>query len=222
MQQPTFMPATDWMAEFDHLPIDFTEQLSDWPLAIKGAIDAAIWTRQLPTGLTDWMESIDAATLPEGRYILTPDDVSTCVAGLFAERGLAATPALTWLSEDAANLAHYVREIAGTEWVRLRLEKIDDNACSKLHVDNVVARMICTYHGPGTQLGLEECAPKQIATVPTGMPLLLKGRQWPDVRETKLRHRSPPVEGTNITRLVLVLEGASSEDIMPAYDTLYE
>lgn len=204
-----------------HLPIGFAEKISDWPTAIKTPIDAAIWTRSLPIAITDWLESIPVAQLPEGRYILTPEDVMACVTGLFAGRGLVTTPALTWFIEDAENLAHCVREIAGTEWVRLRLEKVDDNACSRLHIDNVVARMICTYRGPGTQLGLEASAPDDIQTVPTGMPVLLKGKLWPGERSPALWHRSPPVKGTGITRLVLVLEGASPEDIMPAYDTFY-
>lgn len=62
----------------------------------------------------------------------------------------------------------------------------------ELHIDNVVARLICTYRGLGTEVGLEEAETKDIRGVPTGMPILLKGRRWRDGHDRRLRHRSPP------------------------------
>lgn len=221
MLKPTPRAISSWMPQFDDLPLSFTEKLSHLRPAMERASDAAIWTRPLPLSVEDWLNDIPAKNLPDGRYILRPSEAAACVETLFAARGLVATPALTWLSKDAERLAHSVCDVAGTEKVRLRLETVDDNACSRLHIDNVVARMICTYRGPGTQLGLDTSAPDDIQTVPTGMPVLLKGKLWPGECAPELRHRSPPIEGTGITRLVLVLEGVSPEDIMPAYDTLY-
>lgn len=203
------------------MPVAFSEHLSDLPAAIEDEFDGAIWSRQLPSSVSAWLDAIPTQQLPEGRYVIKPSDVAECVARLFDDRGVASMPALVWLCRDAEKQAERVSEVAETEWVRLRLETVDDDGCSKFHIDNVVARMICTYRGPGTQLGLAASAPDHIETIPSGMPVLLKGKQWPGPCEPKLRHRSPPVEGTGITRLILVLEGASPEDLHTGYDTLY-
>ncbi len=215
------VPSSSWQAKFDHLPVAFSDRLSDLSAALESISDAAIWSRQIPLSVKTWLDAIPAEQLPEGRYVIKPSDIAQCIARLFAKRGLAATPALTWLSEDAETQAKQVCDVARADWVRLRLETVDDNGCSKLHIDNVFARMICTYRGPGTQLGFEASGPQHIETVPTAMPVLLKGRQWPGEHEPKLRHRSPPIAGTDVTRLILVLEGASPEDLQTEYDTLY-
>ena len=47
--------------------------------------------------------------------------------------------------------------------------------------------------------------PKRIFTVPTGAPILLRGTKWPEPPHSGLLHRSPPIEGSGLTRLVLVL-----------------
>lgn len=207
--------------EWQGLPIesvDHSAQLSD---ALKSDADAAIWNRSLPMAVESWLDALPADRLPEGRFVLKPADVSPCMAGLFAASRHEASPALTWLCEDAAHLADHVCEIAGATLVRLRVEPVFDNACSKLHIDNVVARLICTYRGPGTQVGLADAASETIKNIATGMPILLKGKRWPGAHDPKLRHRSPPIEGTGRSRLVLVLEGVSPEGILPGYDTLY-
>jgi len=41
---------------------------------------------------------------------------------------------------------------------------------------------------------------------PTGAPILLRGTLWPEHPRSGLLHRSPPIEGTGETRLVLVLD----------------
>ena len=210
------------LARFEALPIAITERINQLPTAMECAVDAAIWCRSLPPSVENWLDGIDANSLPNGRYIVKPSGVAGIIETLFAAQGIATTPALTWVGKDAEELSHCICNITRTERIRLRLEKVDDNACSKLHIDNVVARMICTYRGPGTQLAFETSKPSDIQTVPTGMPLLLKGSLWPSETEPELRHRSPVIAGTGITRLVMVLEGVSPNDMMPAYDKLYE
>ena len=70
------------------------------------------------------------------------------------------------------------------------------------------ARLICTLRGTGTQLVAAESAgdPGAVLTVSRGSPILLKGTLWPDAPASGLLHRSPPIEGTGKTRLVLVFD----------------
>jgi hypothetical protein len=85
---------------------------------------------------------------------------------------------------------------------------VTTNACRKFHVDAMAARLICTYRGTGTQYGQSRNGddPKRVFTVPTGSAVLLRGSLWPSNRDCGLVHRSPPIEGTGETRLVLVLD----------------
>lgn len=167
---------------------------------LDDATDAAIWPRATPERVLRWLDHIGPAAWPNGRFVLDPEDVSSCLADLFVAAGVEVVPALTWLANDAMNLAQYIQNMVRTAKVRLRLEPVFDNACSKFHIDNVIARLICTYYGPGTELGLEDSG--VIQSVPTGAPLLLKGKRWPGPDVSALRHRSPPIAGTGIARLV--------------------
>ncbi|MEC8153977.1 MAG: DUF1826 domain-containing protein, partial [Pseudomonadota bacterium] len=92
--------------------------------------------------------------------------------------------------------------------VLLRLDVITSNACKRFHIDAVSARLICTFRGTGTQLVAAESAgdPGAVLTVSRGSPILLKGTLWPDAPASGLLHRSPPIEGTGETRLVLVFD----------------
>jgi hypothetical protein len=76
------------------------------------------------------------------------------------------------------------------------------------NIDAVTARMICTYRGPGTQYRIEgdKVAPDTIHDVPQGSAIILRGTDWPTSGQTRLRHRSPPIEGTDTTRLLVVLD----------------
>lgn len=137
---------------------------------------------------------------------------------MFVNLGHEPCPAMTWLIDDAVRLGASVMKTVDAKLLRLRLEVVTDNACSKLHIDNVVARLICTYRGPGTEIGLAGFTLGDLRRVDTGMPVLLKGRRWQDGSDRLLMHRSPPIEGLEMARLVLVLDGISRDEILPEYD----
>ena len=86
--------------------------------------------------------------------------------------------------------------------------------CSRFHVDAMTARLICTCRGAGTQYGLSnaEGDPETVHTVPTGTAIVLRGKRWPPKAKVDLVHRSPPIQGTGQTRLVLVLDPIADLD----------
>lgn len=87
----------------------------------------------------------------------------------------------------------------------LRLDVVTRNACRRFHIDAVTARLVCTYRGTGTRYGVSTGGgePRRVFTVPTGSPIVLRGMRWPETPLSGLLHRSPPIEGTGETRLVL-------------------
>lgn len=205
----------------DDLPVQFVPALNDLADRLDGDADGAIWDRRIPTGVQTWLDRLAPEMLPQGRFVLAPNLVSTCVAALLRATGIAETPAWQWFRQDAQTLANALSRRFQWQSLRLRLEPVFDNSCAKMHVDNVVARLICTYRGPGTELGTDTTGQSAIASVPTGMPILLKGTKWPAPPHPRLRHRSPQIADTGLSRLVLVLEGVSAEDVLPQHDVVF-
>lgn len=169
---------------------------------------AAIWRRNLPGHVHSWLEALEEDALPSGRVVLPKDAVAESVGHLCDISGLPGGEERAWLEDDITEMARTFAELMQTDYLRLRLDKIHTNACRRFHIDMITARLVCTYRGTGTQYGIaaDGTDPTQVFTVPTGAPILLRGKLWPADPSSSLLHRSPPIEGTGETRLVLVLD----------------
>ena len=169
---------------------------------------AAIWRRQPLPSFQDWLDRLDPAHLPRARLILRPEAVRDAVTALCETAGTPEGAERTRLIDDVAALADIFAGLMRASFLRLRLDVVTTNACRKFHVDAITARLICTYRGTGTQYGLstDGAGPGRVFTVPTGAPILLRGTLWPESPRSGFLHRSPPIEGTGKTRLVLVLD----------------
>lgn len=131
------------------------------------------------------------------------------------DAGYGAAAAAT-LAADIADLAARFARIMEGDRVAIRLEVVETDACRRFHADYVTARLICTYAGPGTQW-LDADAADALAAgaapdtltirqLDAGDVAIFKGRLWaPDAPAI---HRSPPIEGSGIRRLVLVIDPA--------------
>ncbi|MEO1161050.1 MAG: DUF1826 domain-containing protein [Pseudomonadota bacterium] len=172
---------------------------------------AVIWRRQPEPGFQDWIDQLDPACLPAGRVVIQPRAVRDVVSLICQSAGMPDDEQRDVLIDDIAALADVFTTLMSTPYLRLRLDVVNDNACRKFHVDAVTARLVCTYRGAGTQYGIstDGSEPKRVFTVPTGAPIILRGTLWPDLPPSGLMHRSPPIEGTGNTRLVLVLDPAA-------------
>lgn len=172
---------------------------------------AAFWQRRLPGDVQTWLDGLDPSLLPRGRVVVLPKAVPGMVGQFCDMSGLPPGSERGWLEGDIADLAERFADLMQSKFLRLRLDVIESNACRKFHLDAITARLICTYRGTGTQYGVSEDGgePEVINTVPTGAPILLRGSLWPEQPRSGLLHRSPPIEGTGETRLVLVLDPLS-------------
>ncbi|MEM9636545.1 MAG: DUF1826 domain-containing protein [Pseudomonadota bacterium] len=175
---------------------------------------AAIWRRQTPPEVQKWLDTLDPTMLPRGRVILPTDAVSDTLGHLCDVSALPEGPERDWLCDDIASLANMFAGLMQTRYLRLRLDVVTTNACRKFHIDAIMARLVCTYRGTGTQYGVstDGTDPKRVFTVQTGAPILLRGTLWPAEPPSGLLHRSPPIEGTGETRLVLVVDPVFDPD----------
>lgn len=178
----------------------------------KPGCAAAIWQRPAEPVFAAWIWALDMARLPTARVVLKPNRVARTLEECCEIARTPNGPERAALIADAAKLAGEFAQLMKAPGLRLRFDVVTTNACRKFHVDVLTARLICTYRGTGTQYGLSlnGAEPDDIFTVPTGSPIILRGKLWPEHPSAGVRHRSPPIEGTGETRLVLVLD--------PVYD----
>lgn len=178
------------------------------------ACAAAIWQRDMPAEVKTWLAALDPSVLPNARVVVQTGDVKEVVGHICDIAGMAQGPHLDWLAQDISGLAAQFASLMHCDYLRLRLQAISTNACRKFHVDAITGRLVCTYRGRGTQYGTSEQGedPNHIFNVSSGSPILLRGSLWPPVPAAGLLHRSPPIEGTGETRLVLVLDPVTGPD----------
>lgn len=175
---------------------------------------AAIWRRQVRPDFLSWANRLQPTHLPRGRVILHREAVPDIVHQLCEIAETPLDPEREWLVDDIAALSQIFADLMGTEYLRLRLDAVSTNACSLFHIDAISARLVCTYRGAGTQYGLSADGegPERVFSVPTGAPILLRGTLWPETPRSGLLHRSPPIEGTGETRLLLVIDPAGAPE----------
>jgi hypothetical protein len=111
---------------------------------------------------------------------------------------------------------------------RIRLERVVGDSCRLFHADHIRSRLICTYHGPGTEwltnedvrreaLGGEGSSAEDInrrivregarvRRLRTGWIGIMKGDAYPMNEARGLVHRSVPIVGTGNVRLRLAVE----------------
>jgi hypothetical protein len=165
-----------------------------------------------PTGIAPALDALAPAELPNFRLEGSALRVCDWLAWLAATPGLSA--ALAWVIGDCTTqLARFV-EASGSTIVAVKLERVSDDACRRLHHDYVAHRLVCTYRGPGTEwlprareaaLGDErDIVPADwLRPVPRFAAALFAGRLLPGGRP--VLHRSPPIAGTGQVRLVLTI-----------------
>jgi len=180
----------------------------------KPGVAAAIWRRQPAPAFQAWLDALDPENLPRGRVTLPPSAVHKAVGILCDSAGTPRCRERERLAEDIAALAGLFAGVMNASTLRLRLDVVATTPCPRFHIDAVTARLVCTYRGPGTEYGISPDGnePSRVFRMPTAAPILFRGRLWPEGPPSGLLHRSPPLEGTGTTRLVLVLDPAMRPD----------
>jgi len=180
----------------------------------RSACAAAIWQRALPPLFQTWLNALPADRLPALRENVHLSDIPALIRDACAKAECGTSVGQDLLAEDVSSLAGHFSRISGHERMHIRLAVVQGNACHRFHVDYVSARLLCTYRGSGTQFGPagEDGTPTTVDQMRAGDVGLFRGRLWPGDIPCGLLHRSPPIEGTDETRLLLAVDPPQEED----------
>ena len=197
-------------------------------------VNLCLWERPARPAIAGLVERVAKA---KARLALdvTLDSATVLAATAYTHRPLGAFAddyAFPLWLDDMARLVALFREISGAPAVRLRLERVADPACAAFHADTLALRLLCTYHGSGTQwlenenvrrdeLGLRGRTiadanaamivdTENIRTIPAWHVAIFKGRAWPGEEANALVHRSFPVCCADHARLRLCLDLAEA------------
>ena len=175
--------------------------------------ELVIWRRSLAPDLQDWIDRTAAASLPDVRILIKPDEVRPALELLLDDCGLRTGQMRDLLIADITDLAIEFVKITTSDFVDVRLERVNHDACWKFHRDYVDTRLVTTYRGPTTQwvkhAHAQEALDKQkefqgpLERLEDGDVAIFKGSQTGSNKG--IVHRSPPIEGTGLTRLLLCL-----------------
>ena len=185
--------------------------------------ELVIWRRILDPDLHGWLAGLDHALLPDFRILLQPRDLSAAIEPYLDDSGMPAGNMRDLFIRDIDDLVSAFARLASADLVDIRLERIRHDACWKFHRDRVELRLLTTYLGPATQWvqpGQAEQALRDQRDY--GGPLeqlhdhdvaVFKGSNAGP--GSGIVHRSPPIEGTGQTRLLLCLNKQSAASPAP-------
>jgi len=175
-------------------------------------VELALWQRTWDPGLVKALDALPMVALPRFRVVSTPEGIHQSIRQLVS--GVDESPLLSALVSDVEALTARFASVTGIEEITVRLDVIDNDACSLFHRDRAYARLLTTYLGPGT-----------IWVPPTCQAKALKDQQFYSgpVHEMArfavgifhgslssspgLVHRSPRLAGSGQSRLLLCLNG---------------
>ena len=191
----------------------------------KAPVQLVVWRRpsvpKFVRALSD--ASIDPAGLPSFHGIVSSTGAARALrsALLSQERRALSDQMTEELIRDVEQLVRTFGRVSRWKKVYVRLECVDDNACSFWHQDSVSQRLITTYRGPCTEwvhpdvsnetlLNKKEDS-KEARSLCHLDVALFKGRGEAKYGAALLNHpgvvhRSPRISGTGVHRVVLVLD----------------
>ena len=178
-------------------------------------INISIYDRDI-THLSDDVKSL----LAINAEIRISGDINSILKQISSE--LKSNDSLSILN-DIKDLLLQFKELSGANSFRLLFTTVNTNMCSRFHTDMNDLRLLCTYNGPGTvwlsdsnvnrnaleTYGDNETIVKdnsQINYAKTGSVVLLKGAIFPLKGTKAIVHRSPTIEESGLSRLLLRID----------------
>lgn len=193
--------------------IHTTSKLEKLGAIKESSTELVIWERSLTPNFNSWLEQLDPSQLPNLRVLIEPADLRIMMELELDARGIAGKEMSDLLISDIERLVLKYASITKSHLVDVRLERVNHDACWRFHRDSVDKRLLTTYRGLTTEwvlpkhseqaISQQKCFKGPIEKLGLFDVAIFKGNSAESGRGTV--HRSPPIEGTGCTRLLLCL-----------------
>ena len=188
---------------------------------LEPGVNLCLWQRPAQGAVTRELSSLKAPGLPDVRCTTSLDAFDDDVARLLEQQGLDPLAFSHWRN-DLRRLADLYFKLSVDRDVTVRLVTTDEDDCRRYHVDRTHLRLLCTYRGLGTEWLTNEQVDRRAQA--TGAPNekiirfgepsrfepfwvgILKGDAYPGNAGSGLVHRSPPIKGSGLTRVLFCLD----------------
>ena len=184
-------------------------------------VNLGLWQRPADAEITEELSSLKASDLPDMRCMTSPKSFDDDVRSLLQQRNIDPFAYANWRS-DLRQLADYFFCVHDNRDVTIRLVTTNEDGCRRFHSDRTHLRLLCTYHGPGTEwLANEQVDRLALANGLTNEEIMqyaeplefapfwvgiMKGEAYPDNKGQGLVHRSPPIAGSGKIRVLFCLD----------------
>lgn len=175
-------------------------------------VHLALWDRTRPATLA-WLDHLPWDEIDDIDQVVEKAAAPSAIAQALEDAGYPAGADRQALHGEIVDRAGFFARIMGCERLRWRLEVVETDACRRFHADMVTARLLVSLSGPTTQW-IHADAPDNIRAMRLGAVGLFKGRLLTEY--PRILHRSPPIAGTEQTRLLLVINPALAADAQEA------
>jgi len=186
-------------------------------------VSLGVYARELGPSLVEATDAFIESTLHIDARVATDDDVFR-----LHER-FAVAPGARPLLDDAVMFALWFKDLSSVQTVRFKLERVVGDECRAFHCDRNALRLISTYRGPTTEVALNDNVVRSalgqagresfditnarvvkrahdVFRLPVGAVAVMKGDAYPGNEGRGLVHRSPPLTGSGLVRVRLVVD----------------
>lgn len=208
--------------EDSHQMIDSLDRLSDITI---DRLNMVVCQREVDPNIRNYLTTIHLDDWQDLEMVLNKDDLADVE---HFEHLLPESPHLNGrqaLTKDIKSVTQAYFDIGNESLAKVSLSMIEVDMCRIFHVDQLSLRLLCTYHGLGTEWleesnatrgglgkGCNSRIVKNMDLVRRLSPFdvaVLKGESYARGQKKGVIHRSPPVEGTeNPWRILLKIDAA--------------
>ena len=184
-------------------------------------VNLSLWQRPAQQEITRELSILQAPHMPDVRCCTSPVSFDDDVNALLRQQHLDPMAFENWRI-DLRRLADVFFSLSEGRDVSMRLETKDGDGCRRFHVDHTHLRLLCTYRGPGTlwltdaqvDRAAQENGEPNDKIIRFGTPSyfetfwvgIMKGDAYPGNAGRGLVHRSPPIAGSGLSRVVFCLD----------------
>lgn len=176
----------------------------------------ALWHRDVGIRIKAAFDALDLDRVRGFRITTSADDARENVGDAVTAMGFGTAELTKFLTADITLLARHFVAATGSLQLDMRLEVVRDDACRRFHVDNMPARLVVTYVGPGTVFVPRSQAKRALekqrayAGPVVAMTRFAAGLfAGTAAGRPGLVHRSPRLGGTNGKRLFFAVNRAA-------------